>query len=277
MLNWQLWDLQPGISMGEGRESNEDYYGLLRRDGTWKPAMQLFRDGWPGGSTTSQAPLLPSRTTSNLPFTKQPPPATPTDPAWRPPLYFPETGHYAYNVFRDYWLTFGGLEVFGYPVTEQRLEGDYWVQYFERARFEYHPEYAKTTPNWDSLSVQDKLKLQIQLTRLGADLVSQRTGGKGYTPTDPASVPGDATYFPETQQAISGAIGQYWQSHNGLINFGYPLSPPMQEVSATDGKTYTVQYFERTRLELHPENAGTPYEVLLGLMGKELLASKGCP
>ena len=277
MLNWQLWDLQPGISMGSGRESNEDYYGLLRRDGTWKPAMQLFRDGWPGASATVSAPALPSRITSNLPLTKQPPPPTPTDPLWIPPLYFPETGHYANGYFRDYWNNFGGLPIFGYPITEQRMEGGYWVQYFERARFEYHPEYAKTTPNWDSLSMQDKLKLQIQLTRLGADLVTQRTGGKGYAPLDRANVPKDALYFPETQQAISGIIGQYWQSHNGLINFGYPLSPPMSEVSPTDGKTYTVQYFERTRLELHPENAGTPYEVLLGLMGKELLASKGCP
>ena len=107
--------------------------------------------------------------------------------------------------------------------------------------------------------------------------MTERTGGKGYAPLDQANVPKDALYFPETQQAISGTIGQYWQSHNGLINFGYPLSPPMSEVSPTDGKTYTVQYFERTRLELHPENAGTQYEVLLGLMGKELLASKGCP
>ena len=34
-----------------------------------------------------------------------------------------------------------------------------------------------------------------------------------------------------------------------------------------DGKTYLVQYFERNRLEYHPENKGTPYEVLLGLLG----------
>jgi hypothetical protein len=28
-----------------------------------------------------------------------------------------------------------------------------------------------------------------------------------------------------------------------------------------------VQYFERARFELHPENAGTQYEVLLGQLG----------
>ena len=82
MLNWQLWDLQPGISMGSGRESNEDYYGLLRRDGTWKPAMHLFRDGWPGASATVSAPALPSRTTSNPAFHQ----AAPATDAHRSPL-----------------------------------------------------------------------------------------------------------------------------------------------------------------------------------------------
>jgi hypothetical protein len=276
VLNWQLWDFPPGISLGSGKESHEDYFGLLRRDGTWKSAMPLFRDGWPAGETGAPAPSLPSVVTSNLPFTKQPPPATPTNPDWVPPLYFPETDHYAHGLFRDYWTRFGGLEIFGYPLTEQRLEGNYWVQYFERARFEYHPEYAKTIPGWDNLDNVAKLKFQIQLTRLGADLVDRRTDGRGYLPVDPLRLPPDATYFPETGHAISGKIGEYWRSHNGLINFGYPLSRSFEEVSEIDGRTYTVQYFERTRLELHPEHAGTPYEVLLGLMGKELLASRGC-
>jgi len=34
-------------------------------------------------------------------------------------------------------------------------------------------------------------------------------------------------------------------------------------------KSYTVQYFERQRFELHPENAGTQFEVLLGRLGAE--------
>jgi hypothetical protein len=276
MINWQLWDFQPGASMGAGRESHEDYYGLLRRDGTWKPAAALFRDGWLGPSPTVPAPLLPSLTTTNLPLTVQPPRPTPTAPNYIPPIYFPETGHYIYNLFQSYWKQFGGLEIFGYPLTEQRLEGDYWVQYFERARFEYHPEYEKKDPNWDKLSNAAKLKLQIQLTRLGADLVSQRTANKGYPAADAKSQLPGATLFPETGHTISGSIAAYWQSHNGLVNFGYPLSEPLQETSPLDHKTYTVQYFERTRLEIHPENAGTSYEILLGQMGRELLQSKGC-
>jgi glucose/arabinose dehydrogenase len=48
------------------------------------------------------------------------------------------------------------------------------------------------------------------------------------------------------------------------------LSEEFEEKNPTDGKTYIVQYFERNRFEYHPENKGTPYEVLLGLLGTQL-------
>ena len=58
--------------------------------------------------------------------------------------------------------------------------------------------------------------------------------------------------------------------------FGYPLSEEVQEKNAADGRTYTVQYLERNRLEYHPEYKGTENEVLLGLLGTEYLAKQGC-
>jgi len=36
-----------------------------------------------------------------------------------------------------------------------------------------------------------------------------------------------------------------------------------------------VQYFERARLELHPELAGTAYEIQLGQLGVLALQAKG--
>jgi hypothetical protein len=35
-----------------------------------------------------------------------------------------------------------------------------------------------------------------------------------------------------------------------------------------------VQYFERNRFEYHPEQAGTPFEVMLGLLGNELYITR---
>ena len=46
--------------------------------------------------------------------------------------------------FRTFWEAGGGLAAFGYPLTapnyEVTPEGAFLVQYFERARFESHPE-----------------------------------------------------------------------------------------------------------------------------------------
>src|SRR4029079_5141654 len=65
----------------------------------------------------------------------------------------------------------------------------------------------------------------------------------------------------------------YWQQNGGLERFGYPLTRAWQQ--NLDGHEYTVQYFERRRVELHPENAGTPYAMLLGLLGRDVFAVEG--
>jgi polysaccharide biosynthesis protein PslG len=41
-----------------------------------------------------------------------------------------------------------------------------------------------------------------------------------------------------------------------LLIFGFPISEPFQERNADTGRTYLVQYFERYRLEYHPETNG---------------------
>jgi hypothetical protein len=78
--------------------------------------------------------------------------------------YFPETGHNLRFGFREFWLRNGGLPVFGYPLSEEFDEVSpddgqiYTVQYFERAKFEYHPESPQNP---------------IQLARLGAQALDQ--------------------------------------------------------------------------------------------------------
>jgi hypothetical protein len=57
-----------------------------------------------------------------------------------------------------YWRQFGGLAQFGFPISAPAVERspidgkDYTVQYFERARFELHPEH-KGTPYEVQLSL----------------------------------------------------------------------------------------------------------------------------
>jgi hypothetical protein len=75
-------------------------------------------------------------------------------------------------------------------------------------------------------------------------------------------------YFPETGHKVSGVFWTYWQGHGGLGQQGYPISDELQELSHVDGKTYSVQYFERAVFELHPENQ-PPYDVLLSLLGQD--------
>ena len=48
--------------------------------------------------------------------------------------YFPETGHNLRGAFFNYFQEKGGLEIFGYPITEEFQEDGLLVQYFQRAR-----------------------------------------------------------------------------------------------------------------------------------------------
>jgi hypothetical protein len=77
---------------------------------------------------------------------------------------------------------------------------------------------------------------------------------------------GGCQTFPETGKQVCGRFLEYWQKNGGLAQQGLPLSNEFTEVSDLNGKTYTVQYFERAVFEKHPENAA-PYDVLLSQLG----------
>jgi hypothetical protein len=198
---------------------------------------------------TGQAPAQPLLLTDPLP-----------DPKQAGVQYFPQTGHTLRGAFLDYWNRYGGLGQFGYPLTEEFFEPvgndnkPYQVQYFERSRFELHHENKGT-------------QFEVQLSVLGREFRQQDP------PTSPVA---GATYFQETGHNLSGAFKQHWDAHGGLYVHGYPITEPQME-RGTNGKEYLVQWFERSRFEMHPENAGTPYEVLLGMLGRQLSEKKGYP
>jgi hypothetical protein len=77
----------------------------------------------------------------------------------------------------------------------------------------------------------------------------------------------DVRYFPETRHTVRGVFLSYWTAHGGLAQQGFPLTEEFQEQNKLNGKTYTVQYFERSIFELHPENQ-PPFNVLLSQLGK---------
>jgi hypothetical protein len=53
--------------------------------------------------------------------------------------YFPETGHTIQFAFQEFFSENGGLDNFGYPVTEFFHENGRFVQYFQRALMEWEP------------------------------------------------------------------------------------------------------------------------------------------
>jgi hypothetical protein len=73
-------------------------------------------------------------------------------------------------------------------------------------------------------------------------------------------------FFPETGQTVKGRFLEYWEQNGGLMQQGYPVSGEVHERSDIDGKTYIMQYFQRSVFEMHPENQ-KPNDVLLSLQG----------
>ncbi len=83
-------------------------------------------------------------------------------------------------------------------------------------------------------------------------------------PQSGAQAQDDRHCFPETGFCIAGRIRAFWEQNGGLPVFGFPIAPQQEQV--IEGQPFQVQWFERNRLELHPENA-PPYDVLLGRLG----------
>ncbi len=180
------------------------------------------------------------------------PPAQPAEPK-AGCIFFPQTQHNLCAGFRSYWENFGGLATFGYPVTEEFVENGLTVQYFERARFEWHPGV------WPE-------RYDVLLGLLGRDM----TAGRGDEPPFQRANPGAAdscTYFEATGHNLCFGFRSYWEAFGGLAIYGYPISEEFVERNPDTGELYTVQYFERARFEWHPGEFPPRFDVLLGRIG----------
>jgi hypothetical protein len=173
-------------------------------------------------------------------------------------LCFAQVPHCLRGVFAQFWQSRGGLDLFGYPIMPEVREviggKEYLVQYTQRARFEYHPE--NPAPN------------NVLLGLLGNTLAEPRLNEEPFKPKSPGIVPSEE-WFPQTQHNVRPPFLDFWKRNGGLPVYGLPRSEAFEERNAADGKTYLVQYFERNRLEYHPEQRDPKFRMLLGLLGTE--------
>lgn len=194
-----------------------------------------------GGASVDGAPMID-------PAAQVPPIGAPPGP---PPSVSP--------LFEGFYVARGGQQLLGLPLTPPMVVNGREIQWFERARVEHWPEHVGTP-------------YEVQLGRLGVEFTQSRAfAQQGFFVSTP-----ELRYFPETGHAVGGAFLRFWEANGGLDNFGLPISEEFDEV-LPDGLTYRVQYFERVRLEYHPQYAGTPYEVQLGLLGRALLSNEARP
>jgi uncharacterized protein YkwD len=143
-----------------------------------------------------------------------------------------------------------GVALAGWPISDEMSEGGLRVQYFERMRMEYHPELASRG-------------ITVQITRLGAELAPQSARIGAFTSTK------SKVYFPETGHSMSAPFLKYWRDHGSLETFGYPLSEPVWEGGLK------VQWFERARMEHHPQLESTGWGVQLTRLGDQAWARSG--
>jgi hypothetical protein len=162
------------------------------------------------------------------------------------PRYFPETGHTLEGEFLDFYQRVSDPElVYGYPITGQMESRDgLLVQYFQRARFELHPEAPEGQ--------------RIQLTPLGERMY------QFVVPFDLQKNPAICRRF-QNGFDVCYSFLEFFDRNGGIAQFGLPISEVEER-----GSRY-VQYFEYARLEWHPDGVGVDLtqEVQLSFLGRQ--------
>jgi hypothetical protein len=140
--------------------------------------------------------------------------------------FFDQTGHNVQGEFLTFYRqAINPTLLYGYPITEEFTRADgLRVQYFQRARFEYHPELPEGQ--------------RVTLTPLGREI---------YVSTLPLdfSNPFACRVF-DTGFSVCFAFLEFFDANGGLNQFGQPVSPfEFQD-------NMIVQYFENARVEWQP-------------------------
>ena len=141
--------------------------------------------------------------------------------------FFDATGHNVQGEFLQFYHQAANPTLlYRYPITEEFTRADgLRVQYFQRARFEYHPELPEGQ--------------RVTLTSLGREI---------YTPTVQInfSNPFACRYFESTGFSVCFSFLEFFDANGGLAQFGAPVSPFEYQ------DNMIVQYFEKARVEWQP-------------------------
>lgn len=108
-------------------------------------------------------------------------------------VYFGETSHTLRGEFLQYWEKRGGVQIFGFPISEEVVENGRTVQYFERARLEYHPEdmdpfyrayeyYGRNLNTLHEVIVSDLGRQYTEMHGINTAPVKQLAGSPEWTP-----------------------------------------------------------------------------------------------
>lgn len=144
--------------------------------------------------------------------------------------YFTETGHIVRGEFLEkYRSADDPVLVYGFPITEAFHDqlSNRIIQYFQRARFEFHPNEPEGQ--------------RVKISPLGKYL---------YEPGDELPIPGSnpaCREFPETGHRVCYAFLEFYEKNGGQEQFGLPIS----SFESHEGRI--VQYFENARFEWRPD------------------------
>ncbi|HMQ32205.1 MAG TPA: cellulase family glycosylhydrolase [Chloroflexaceae bacterium] len=219
VLAWTLRDYDAGPTYRW--ETREEHYGLVRPDGSLKPAAAHLR-AWPGEPLPS-ATRLDTRLTVEGVF-------APGGP--RAPVRVGETGRHVKGEFRNAYEVYNGRFSFGPPISEafERAEGRRVVQFYTGAVLAYYPE-VRQVPGWTELLGDEQLRRLIRPLNIGEQYLAARG-----VPPQPSGVDGEF-------ERLYRALGGRWR-------FGAAISPKLSEEQG--GATVRVQYFQHGSLQTNP-------------------------
>lgn len=162
--------------------------------------------------------------------------------------FYPETGHTLEPQFVDFFDANGGVEIFGYPITDgfQNPADGTVIQYTENALFA-----------WDAP------KGQVQLQPLG-----ELVGGWHLPKENPKAEGSGCRYFQESGHSTCFAFLSYYQAHGGRDLFGLPISDFIIQ------NDRIVQYFQYFRLDWYPDSESA-VQVRVAPLGREHFRQKG--